>query len=196
MIRSLLYIAITALMASCGSPDQAPISPQEPTQAPPAGNIANTKHETASFGGVDYYYHDTNAPEGETQKAAFHLHAKTASPGDDGTYIIEGVEATVFAKDDKDSDIKFNAPRGSYHPTKGVFLEGPITVNIGDSVLELEDLNYYSPLEGQQGLITSDHDIKLTNPNLSLTGSSMRLDPTTLNCTVTNAHATIPFRRS
>lgn len=196
MIRPLLYITVTVLMASCGGPDQAPTSPQEPTQAPPVGDIATTNQETAIFGGVDYYYHDTNAPVGETQKAVFHLHAKTARPGDEGTYIVEGVNATVFAKDDKDSDIIFDAPRGSYHDTKGVFLEGPITVNIGDSILELEDLNYYNPKEGQQGLITSDHDIKLNNPNLSLTGSSMRLDPATMNCTVTNVHAIIPLWRS
>ncbi len=202
-------LILLLLLGGCGGDAPTPAPGQDApeqaaaTEAQPENARRPAPGESAVITGMDFYLYAKGPTLGEARKPAFHLHADKVRQGSGETYILEGVQATIFGEGEGESEsegdgegIRITSERGLFEQNKGAHLEGNVVGLIGDLRFEMAEATYTEPSAGESGIIHSSQPVRITGPGLIVTGASLRIDTRTLKSRISTAHLTMELRRN
>jgi hypothetical protein len=170
------------LLAGCGGGKDVP---------PPAPDTESSTDDdqgmTMSAGNLELYYHAPGPTGTEARKPVFLLRAERFDfePGAE-RYAFEDAHIEI-AEDETREAIVLDGTRGNYEVGREARLEGGVTVQMGTTRIEVEDIVYELPGESVPGSLYTDSPVVLDSPARSLRASSLRMDPETKRLIMMNA---------
>ena len=160
-----------------------------PATPPPASPEAETAPEAAPDNSMDmtniemHLWRSSDAP-GQDQKPLLSIRAERVTGNMDGSgaeLSFEGAQAVRPQQKPEDSQIHFEAERGTFQENKRAVLKDGVKAQINDMAITLEEITWeIAPedgVEGGTGMAFSDKPLKITSPTQNLEAARLRLYP-------------------
>lgn len=170
-------------LAGCGGG-----SPATPPPASPAGESAPvaTPDNTMDMTNIEMHLWRSSDAPGQDQKPLLSIRAARVTGNMDGSgaeLSFEGAQAVRPQQKPEDSQIHFEAARGTFQENQRAVLKDGVKAQIDDMTITLEEITWeIAPedgAEGDTGMAFSDKPLKITSPTQNLEAARLRLYPDT-----------------
>lgn len=187
------------LLAGCGGGTPAP--PEAPPEATPGdAPSAEAPTDMMDMNEVEMQLWPSSDAPAQGTRPLLSIRAQRVTGSLDGTTAelsFEGAQAVVPPQEEGDSNINFEAARGTYQQNRRAVLSGGVTAQIDDMAIALEDITWeILPQEGAEtstGLAFSDNPLKIASPTQNLEAARLRLYPDTQTMELYDVKGTITF---
>lgn len=187
------------LLAGCGGGTSAP--PEAPPEANPGdAPTAEAPTDMMDMNEVEMQLWPSSDAPAQGTRPLLSIRAQRVTGSLDGTTAelsFEGAQAVVPPQEEGDSNINFEAARGTYQQNRRAVLSGGVTAQIDDMAIALEDITWeILPQEGAEtstGLAFSDNPLKIASPTQNLEAARLRLYPDTQTMELYDVKGTITF---
>jgi hypothetical protein len=210
-LKRVVVSLLALLVAACGKtpepakqPEQNGDRPQTSGsvpafQAPASSDTAPAEGASMKGQGVDLRLFDASPTQGGSRKPTFWVHADTFSLGEKNLWTFEKARAVVYARNEEDPQVTFEAGSGQFQETKGedgkggmAFLRGGVTAQVGPMRLQLSDIEWVN----DERTARSDSPVTITSEDSNLSASSVRLYPDQKQLVMTNVTGELQLERN
>jgi hypothetical protein len=184
----LLLLALAA--AGCGG-DHRPGAVQ-----PGIEPATDPEDDIMVMSGIDLYMHDMRPTAGLTKKPTFWVHADEFSIIDDNVWAFEDARAVIYGQNLEDGNIILEARRGHFEESRRAFLQDDVVAQVGAMTIHLSDIEWRNPGSDTDGIALSDNPVRISDPDLEIEASSLRLYPADKRFELTGVTGQVRFERS
>lgn len=171
------------VLSGCGGGSPATPPPASPeAETAPAATPDNTMDMT----NIEMHLWRSSDAPGQDQKPLLSIRAERVTGSMDGSgaeLSFEGAQAVRPQQKPEDSQIHFEAARGTFQENKRAVLKDGVQAQIDDMSISLEEITWeIAPEEGAEGgtgMAFSDKPLKIISPTQNLEAARLRLYPDT-----------------
>lgn len=200
-MKYVIAVLLPALMAAgCGGG-----TPPEPSPAPAdaAGQVAPPEavpEDTMDMTNIEMHLWPSGDAPGQGVKPLLSIRAQRVTGSMDGggaEMAFEGAQAVVPPQTPEDSQIHFEATRGTFQENQRAVLKDGVKAQIDTMSITLEDITWEmvpeAGSEHKAGMAFSDKPLKITSPTQNLEAARLRLYPDTKTMELYDVTGVITF---
>lgn len=195
-MRYVPLIALLGLALAGCTEKQAPSTPLPGPQS--QATSLDAMEKTLEFNVIDLYLHDMSPTAGVARKPTFWLHTNKGAQTGDTTWAFEDAYAVIYDKNRNEEEgklVELWAKEGRFEEGKSAYLKGSVKAVLGAMTIELSDIEWQNPDKDKPGEAYSDNPVKVSDPQMQLQASKVRLYPDKKELKLTGVTGLVRFER-
>lgn len=177
-MRAVPLLFVLLLLVGCGGSGGA-VDSNTKTSDAQATVAEEDPEDLSTMTGIELYLYDTRPTEGAPRKPLVTIRAEKSSLEAGQVWSLEGAHAVIRGTGGEESAIFLDAASGRFEEGKRAYLRGGVTARVGETSIELEDIEVTNLEDNNLGIAFSENPVTMKAPRFSLEASAMRLYPDT-----------------